>query len=324
MQQQADRIAHLYNQIGATETPQVIVALRVALRETAPQKMTDKEEAGTSSRSSSSSSTGDTEQETRGAAQQHKRRKRARRGRKRRVKLTQKSIKELSTIPRHGSADVETGKAESASQTLSRRRQGAFAAKPKTLVQLHHEQHGDEDNGHSSRDGSLTPCATRTLSQTGKRRRVKDCAEEMNPERRIEDYKRWISPEAKERLEKKENEKSHKVGIDHEAATQPYQPASERPPRGAESSQASRPRPTCQQEPEYAPSTQDERQTERWHELQAQAEYDKQLQEEAAEANYLAEYQEELNITEAMENYEQDEPPDREVPESTLSDNSES
>ena len=134
--QQADRVAQLYNHIGDAETPQVIVALRVALRETENTKTEQIEETESDAQSSGGSS-GDTEREMRGAERQRKRSKGPKRARKRRVTLTQRSVKELSTIPHRNTNETEASSMGRASQTLSRRRQGTHAAKPKTLVQLH-------------------------------------------------------------------------------------------------------------------------------------------------------------------------------------------
>ena len=125
------------------------------------------------------------------------------------------------------SGQTVTSTTERAVQTMSRRRQGVMGAKPKTANQLHHETHGDEQNGHSSRDGSRTPPATRTQSQTGKRRRVKNCDVEADPERDIEAYRMWISQEATDRLARQQHGLERPArSTDHEASTMLYRPLS--------------------------------------------------------------------------------------------------
>ena len=109
---------------------------------------------------------------------------------------------------------------------------------------------------------------------------------------------------------------------DHEAATQPYRPAESTAMQGARASRAPRRQEECQDDVEYGLSTQDERQTEKWEEEQVRGEYERQLAEEAAEANYLEECQEDLNDTAAMEAYDLAQHSAREDPVDTISDGS--
>ena len=201
-----NRIAVLYNQLEQAVAPQTIVTMRVSLRERKNKEVPDRN--GTQGQIAASSSSGETEKESSGAGIDSQVGSRPRRVKKRRVQkyrkvqLTPEDIAELSTIPRTRRARAAAPNTrEQEVQTLSRRRQGISGAKPKTEAQLHHELHGDEQNGHSSRDTSPAPTSTRTLSQTSKRRRVRTCDVEENPEREIEAFRIWISPEASRRLE---------------------------------------------------------------------------------------------------------------------------
>ena len=81
--------------------------------------------------------------------------------------------------------------------------------------------------------------------------------------------------------------------VDHEAATQQYNPPQRPAVHGRPSSVA-----------EYDASTQDERETERRARQQWQEEYSRMEEEDQAEARYLAEWQEELEVESAWEAFE--------------------
>ena len=304
VKQQADRVAQLYNNIGSPIAPQTIVTLRVRLRQMQqPDRQEEQERDGDCDGGSSS---GDTEKESQAQLPAVSSSRRARLTKKRRVsktsraRLSQQDVKALSTIPRRDQAEASEGTTERAVQTLSRRRQGTWAAKPKSMIQLQHELHGDEHNEHSSRDCSPTPANTRKCTQTSKRRRVKDCTDEADPERTIEDFRQWISPEATTRLAgpTQADRRSHADLADHEATTQLYNPGPRAPRVDGPARQA-------QSGPlEYEATTQDERQTERFERQCWAQQYEEQRAEEEAEARYLADYQEELDIDLAQEAYD--------------------
>ena len=215
LRQQADRIAQLYNHLDSPVTPQTIVALRVNLREVVTPAYWRGLETETGQESGSS--TGETEKESRAAgpkalrSQQIKRTKNSRGKPTRKPRLDPRDIRDLSTIPSRARTATSASVTEQGVQTLSRRRQGVTGNKPKTMVQRQHELHGDEQNGHSSRDSSPTPAASRKCTQTGKRRRVKDCDVEQDPERDIEAFRMWISPAATARLDNQMNTRSRET-----------------------------------------------------------------------------------------------------------------
>ena len=157
----ADRIEELYNQIGQTETPQVIVALRVALRGTGAQEPS--EEMRREENQDSSTSSGETDRETRGAAQGVLQSKRPKHTKKRRVKLTQKEVAEL---PRLIAAAAVGNSREQGSQTLSRRRQGVMGAKKRS---------GDSTPSRSPDIGKGVTLTTKQLRNRTSRWRMKLC-----------------------------------------------------------------------------------------------------------------------------------------------------
>ena len=159
----ADRIAQLYKQIGQTETPQVIVALRVALRGTGAQEPSE-EMRREENQESSASSGGRARCPAKQAAQAH-----------------QEAQSEADTERGHGAQHNPPPDSRCGRGRHQRTR------KPDAL-QTTSGSHGGQakdDRAASSRtDSSPTPP---TLSQTGKRRRVKNCDVEPTSMR-----KQWL------------------------------------------------------------------------------------------------------------------------------------
>ena len=109
----------------------------------------------------------------------------------------------------------------------------------------------------------------------------------------------------KRRVEaQRDRERQRAMDTDTEAALRPHVLSVQETRRDETRRDNRGQQPTEQVNQSLELGTQDERQTERWHEMQVQEEYQKQLDDEAAEAEYLASYQAELDITEAEEAYD--------------------